>query len=89
MLSMTVRSYLRSPSRPIMFQPIYVGYERLVEGNSYTAELSGQPKESESLRDLLKVFGVLKQSARQFCGAGFSGRNAGRGRARLARAGSG
>jgi glycerol-3-phosphate O-acyltransferase len=61
MLSMTVRSYLRSPSRPIMFQPIYVGYERLVEGNSYTAELSGQPKESESLRDLLKVFGVLKQ----------------------------
>jgi glycerol-3-phosphate O-acyltransferase len=61
MLSMTVRSYLRSPSRPIMFQPIYVGYERLVEGKSYTAELSGQKKKSESLGDLFKVFGVLKQ----------------------------
>ena len=44
-----------------MFQPIYVGYERLVEGSSYTAELSGQQKKSESLRDLLKVFGILKQ----------------------------
>jgi len=61
MLSMTVRSYLRSPARPIMFQPIYVGYERLVEGKSYTAELSGQKKKSESLGDLFKVFGVLKQ----------------------------
>jgi len=61
MLSMTVRSYLGAPVRPVMFQPIYVGYERLVEGNSYTAELSGQKKKSESLGDLFKVFGVLKQ----------------------------
>jgi glycerol-3-phosphate O-acyltransferase len=61
MLSMSVRSYLRSPIRPIMFQPIYVGYERLVEGKSHIAELSGQKKKSESLGDLFKVFGVLKQ----------------------------
>lgn len=58
---MTVRSFMRAPTRPIMFQPIYVGYERLVEGNSYTAELSGQKKKSESLADLFKVFGILKQ----------------------------
>ncbi len=61
MLSMTVRGYLKSPGRPVMFQPIYIGYERLVEGNSYIAELSGQEKKSESLRDLLRVFRVLKQ----------------------------
>lgn len=61
MLSMTVRSYLRTPVRPVMFQPIYIGYEKLVEGNSYLAELSGQKKKSESLGDLLKVFGVLKK----------------------------
>ncbi len=61
MLSMTVRGYLRSPVRPVMFQPIYVGYERLVEGSSYTAELAGKKKKSESLADLLKVFSVLKQ----------------------------
>jgi glycerol-3-phosphate O-acyltransferase len=61
MLSMTVQSYLKSPGRPIMFQPIYVGYERLVEGNSYIAELSGQEKKSESLWDLLRVSRILKQ----------------------------
>ena len=61
MLSMTVRSFLRTRTRPVMFQPIYVGYERLVEGNSYTAELSGKEKKSESLLDLFKVFGILKQ----------------------------
>jgi len=61
MLSMTVRSYLRAPTRPILFQPIYVGYERLVEGSSYTAELSGAQKKSESLADLFKVFGILRQ----------------------------
>jgi glycerol-3-phosphate O-acyltransferase len=61
MLSMTVRAYLRAPARPIMFQPIYVGYERLVEGSSFTAELSGQQKKSESWGGLLKVFGILRQ----------------------------
>ena len=61
MLSMTVRSYLKSPGRPVMFQPIYVGYERLVEGNSYIAELSGQKKKSESLGDLFRVPRILKQ----------------------------
>ncbi len=61
MLSMTVRSYLRSPARPVVFQPIYIGYERLVEGRSYTAELSGQQKKNESLLDLFKVFGILRK----------------------------
>ena len=61
MLSMTVRAYLRTPERPVMFQPIYVGYERLVEGSSYIAELSGKSKKSESLLDLFKVFGILRK----------------------------
>jgi glycerol-3-phosphate O-acyltransferase len=61
MLSMTVRSYLRARTRPVMFQPIYVGYEKLVEGKSYFAELSGGSKKSESWSDLFKVYRVLKQ----------------------------
>jgi glycerol-3-phosphate O-acyltransferase len=61
MLSMTVRAYMREAERPIMFQPIYIGYERLVEGASYTAELSGQPKKKETLADLFKVFGILRK----------------------------
>ena len=54
MLSMTVRAYLRDPKRPVVFMPVYFGYERIVEGRTYIGELSGIPKEKES------VFGLLK-----------------------------
>ena len=62
MLAMSVKSYLKAPVRPIMFQPVYIGYERLVEGDSYTTELSGKAKRSERLTDLLKVFGILRHN---------------------------
>ncbi len=32
MLSMTIRSFLRHPQRPVAFLPVYFGYERVVEG---------------------------------------------------------
>src|SRR6202044_2496690 len=54
MLSMTVRSYLREPRRPVVFVPVYFGYERIVEGPTYIGELSGQPKEKESVLGLLR-----------------------------------
>jgi glycerol-3-phosphate O-acyltransferase len=60
MLAMTVRSYLRDPGRPIVFVPIYFGYERLVEGRTYIGELSGQPKEKESILNLLKTIPALR-----------------------------
>jgi glycerol-3-phosphate O-acyltransferase len=62
MLVMTVRAFLRAPRRPVLFQPVYIGYEKLVEGNSYAGELSGQPKEKESLFGLLRgLMKVLRQ----------------------------
>ena len=54
MLSMTVRSFLRNPSRPIVFLPVYFGYERIVEGRTYIGELSGKPKQKESVLGLLR-----------------------------------
>jgi glycerol-3-phosphate O-acyltransferase len=54
MLSMTVRSYIREPRRPVVFVPVYFGYERIVEGSSYLAELSGKPKEKESVIGLIR-----------------------------------
>jgi len=54
MLSMTVRSYLNEPKRPVVFMPVYFGYERIAEGRTYIGELSGRPKERES------VIGVIK-----------------------------
>jgi glycerol-3-phosphate O-acyltransferase len=61
MLSMTVRSYLREPRRPVVFVPVYFGYERIVEGPTYIGELSGQPKEKESVLGLLRTLGRLRQ----------------------------
>ncbi len=59
MLSMTVRSYLRDPRRPIVFLPVYFGYERLVEGKTYIGELSGKPKEKESILGMLRTLPAL------------------------------
>jgi glycerol-3-phosphate O-acyltransferase len=52
-LAMTVRAFLRQPTRPMLFQPVYIGYEKLMEGRSYLDELSGKPKEKESIWQLL------------------------------------
>jgi glycerol-3-phosphate O-acyltransferase len=61
MLSMSVRAYLRDPRRPVVFMPVYFGYERIVEGQTYIGELSGQPKEKESVIGLIKgVVAVLR-----------------------------
>jgi len=61
MLLMTVRSFLADPARPVVFVPVYFGYERLVEGATYVGELSGRPKEKESIRGLLGSWRVLRQ----------------------------
>ncbi len=49
LISMTVQSFLREHDRPLAFVPVYVGYEKLIEGGSYTQELSGAAKKKESL----------------------------------------
>jgi glycerol-3-phosphate O-acyltransferase len=61
MLSMTVRSFLRDPVRPVVFVPVYFGYERIVEANTYISELSGAPKRKESWWDLITSFRVLRE----------------------------
>lgn len=60
MLAMTVRSYLREPKRPVEFVPVYFGYERLVEGRTYVGELSGRPKEKESVFTMFKAIPALR-----------------------------
>jgi glycerol-3-phosphate O-acyltransferase len=57
LISMTVQSYLREHNRPLAFVPVYVGYEKLMEGGSYTQELAGAAKRKESIWGLL---GALK-----------------------------
>jgi glycerol-3-phosphate O-acyltransferase len=61
MLSMTVRSFLRERKRPVIFVPVYFGYERLVEGETYIGELSGRPKEKESVWGLARALPRLRE----------------------------
>jgi glycerol-3-phosphate O-acyltransferase len=60
MLAMTVRSYVRRPERPVVFVPVYFGYERLVEARTYVGELSGRPKEKESILGMLRTLPELR-----------------------------
>jgi len=62
MLSMTLRSYIRQPLRPIMFVPVYLGYERVMEVDSYVGELSGRPKEKETLLGFLRSLKRLREN---------------------------
>ena len=54
MLAMTVNSYIRDPSLPVVFVPVYFGYERLIEGNSFISELGGAEKQKETLMGLVR-----------------------------------
>lgn len=61
MITMTVRSFLRDPARPVVFVPVYFGYERIMEAQTYIGELSGQPKKKESIFGLLATLPRLRE----------------------------
>lgn len=56
MLAMTVQSVLKGVDRPIAFVPIYLGYEHVMEVNTYLKELRGKQKTKESW---LSLFGII------------------------------
>jgi glycerol-3-phosphate O-acyltransferase len=62
MLSMTVRSFLRDHRKPIVFVPVYIGYEKVMEGRSYLGELRGKKKQKESVFALAKTVRKLRNS---------------------------
>ncbi|WP_396589013.1 glycerol-3-phosphate 1-O-acyltransferase PlsB [Bermanella sp. R86510] len=62
MIAMTVRSFLRDYHKPIVFMPVYIGYEKVFEGGTYIGELRGQSKKKESLLGVFKTFKDLKRN---------------------------
>lgn len=65
-LGMTVSSFIREHPRPLVFVPVYIGYERVMEGRTYLRELAGTPKQGESLwgvlqsvRQIKRIFGTV------------------------------
>ena len=62
MLAMTLRSYLRDSKKPIIFMPVYTGYEKVFEAGSYLGELRGKKKKKESIFGLLGTLRSFKKS---------------------------
>ena len=56
MLAMTIRAFLKYRKRPVAFIPVYIGYEKMIEGQAYLAELKGDDKKSETLLDSIRAF---------------------------------
>jgi glycerol-3-phosphate O-acyltransferase len=60
MLGMTVEAYIKSQARPLAFVPVYIGYDKLIEGKSYLGELYGGKKKRESTLGALGAIFHLK-----------------------------
>ena len=61
LLAMTARTYLRE-QKPLVFVPVYIGYEKIIEVTSYQKELEGAAKKSESIFDVFSTLKSLKES---------------------------
>ncbi len=61
MLAMTVNSYIHDPDLPVVFVPVYFGYEKLIEGNAFISELGGAEKQKESLFGLIRSVRALRE----------------------------
>ena len=60
MLAMTVNAYINNPQRPVVFVPIYFGYEKLIEGSAFISELGGAAKQKETLGGLIRSVKSLR-----------------------------
>ena len=61
MLAVTLKASQQPLEKPIMFVPVYIGYEKLFESHSYIKELYGAKKKKETLGDLFSSLKKLKQ----------------------------
>ncbi|HJM59484.1 MAG TPA: 1-acyl-sn-glycerol-3-phosphate acyltransferase, partial [SAR86 cluster bacterium] len=56
LLSLILRSFASIKYKKVKIVPIYIGYEKILEGQSYLSELSGAKKKRESILDPIRVF---------------------------------
>ncbi len=59
LFSMEVDAWLEQAADDVLFVPVAIDYERLMEGRSYARELAGGDKRKENLRGLLRARKVL------------------------------
>jgi glycerol-3-phosphate O-acyltransferase len=62
LVSMEVDAWLDGAAEDVLFVPVSIDYEQLIEASAYLRELSGGEKPKENLRGLLSAFTVLFRS---------------------------
>ncbi|MES2491607.1 MAG: glycerol-3-phosphate 1-O-acyltransferase PlsB [Pseudomonadota bacterium] len=62
LLSMVVEAGLRQRTRKVALVPVFIGYDKAWELNSYSKELRGAAKQKESVQGLLKASKILGKS---------------------------
>ncbi len=60
LLAMTVQHFVNDHRRPVVFAPVYFGYEKLIEGETFLSELRGRRKKQESVGGLLRSLNALR-----------------------------
>ena len=60
LISMEVDAWLEQAADDVVFVPVAIDYEQLMEGKSYARELAGGEKRKEDLRGLLRARKVLR-----------------------------
>ncbi len=61
MMSMTLQALQQDQSRPISIVPVYIGYEHVIEVDTYAKELRGAEKEKENAGLVLRVIKKLRK----------------------------
>ena len=62
LLGMSIDAYQRGLNKPLAFVPIYIGYEKIIEGSTYVSEMRGSQKTSEKLSDIFINLKLIRQN---------------------------
>ena len=70
LLATSLKTYLKQPERNVVIVPIYIGYDHIMEVNTYVKEQAGQKKERESIWQVLGIVKKLSNFGRAFVNFG-------------------
>ena len=70
MLAMTLQAMVKGVHRPVSIVPVYIGYEHVMEVNSYVKEMTGGKKEKESPMQILAAVRKLKNYGHSYVNFG-------------------
>ena len=60
LLKLCLESHLTQLPKPIAFVPVYFGYEKILEANTYVEQLKGTKKKTEKLLDILSALKLAR-----------------------------